>query len=196
MYIKGKDIYFSARYRRVEISGPDTEIAIPFSVGIGAGAYWFRFFCFQLCWWRMSIYEYEQKWGNFQIEHPWKDDRKGNMYSGWVITQDHLYDDDMEIPSRVGWGQNDANAVHEECDQVVAFRITFEENLIPELIENPVQYRLVDEDGVSHYDGIISREWLDGDECLSFAPLRFGTADTGATIMEYRLPESSEWEVL
>jgi hypothetical protein len=116
------------------------------------------------------------------------------MINGWVITYDHLYDGDLEIPSRVGWGQVNEHSVVAEGKQVIAPTITMRQNIDPSNLRDRVRFRLVDEDGVSHYAGLISRAWLDSDEVLAFAPLRFGEADTGATIMMYE--QDGRWEHL
>jgi hypothetical protein len=117
------------------------------------------------------------------------------MYSGWVITYDHLNDGDLEIPSRVGWGQINEHSVIAEGEQIIAPSINIREGIDPANIRNRVRFRLVDEDGVQHYAGIISKHWLDSDEVLAFAPLRFATVDTGATIMLYE-KEDGSWEHL
>lgn len=115
---------------------------------------------------------------------------------GWIIDKDYLYNPEYDGPrNRVGVGQTSREQVEGEAMQFFARSITIDEGLSVSDLDDPVRFRLMDEDDEVHFGGAISRSWLDGEEFLAFAPLEFGTADTGATIMEYR-GESGEWVML
>ena len=118
------------------------------------------------------------------------------MISGWVITRDPFNEaSDFNIPSRVGWGQvNDADVIV-DAETLFPRTITVATELDSNNIVNPVRFRLIDEDGELHYEGVISREWLDGEEIFAFAPLHFATNDSGATFMEYETRDG-RWEQL
>ena len=109
---------------------------------------------------------------------------------GWVITKQH-FDYDDGLPSRVGWGQVDEDIVHEDSAQIFARQISLETDLDPKEIEDPVHWRTMSDDGIEEglsYSGVISRDWLDGEEDLAFGPVTFATTDVGDTIMEYYKP--------
>lgn len=112
--------------------------------------------------------------------------------NGWMIDRDYFEGNNAE--SRVGYGQTDSGQVADEANTIFGRSITVRTDLKATDIDNPVRIRLVDEDDEVHYGGCISREWLDGEEHLAFAPLEFATADTGATIMEYR--DGNDWKML
>lgn len=122
----------------------------------------------------------------------------GESMKGWVIIKDHFEEQNKEydLPSRKGWGQTSSRQVIEDGNQIFLRTITMREDIDPSDIENPVRFNLEDEDGERHYTGLISREWLESDEVLAFAPLNFAETDTGATIMMYCDPETSKWEML
>lgn len=129
------------------------------------------------------------------------------MAQGWcIIKQD---DEVMEgVPSRIGWGQATIEQAQASGPTLVnAGTVFITKEIDPQSIENPISFRLCydgqdpvtgysesDGEGKVPYEGVISLEWLDGDEDLAFAPLEFGQADVGATDMYYRKGE--KWELL
>lgn len=110
-------------------------------------------------------------------------------FTGWAIDRDHI---DV---GRVGTGQRDAEQVRDDAARIIGRRVTIEDNLSAACVEDPVRFRVLDDDGEVYYGGAISRSWLDGDEELAFAPLIFATADAGATDMQYR-DKNGEWRLL
>ena len=113
---------------------------------------------------------------------------------GWVIDRDYLYDPYTHDHSDVGTGQRDEEQVRVEGEQVFARQITVERGLKASEIENPVRFRIRDDDGEVYYGGAISREWLDDDELVG-APLNFATANAGATVFEVR-DGNGKWEAV
>ena len=111
---------------------------------------------------------------------------------GWVIDRDYLAEEGDV--SRVGTGQVDRETVEAEAEMIFGRRITIETDLSVGELENPVRFRLRDEDGEIHFGGAISLEWLNGDETLAFAPLNLGETDTGATILAHRPTTDRERE--
>jgi len=113
---------------------------------------------------------------------------------GWVIDRDYLYDPKIDDRTEVGVGQRDSARVRSDNDKVLFRQITVEGGLKASEIENPVRFRIRDEDGHVYYGGAISREWLHDDELVG-APLSFATTNAGATIFEIRVGPG-KWEAV
>lgn len=103
---------------------------------------------------------------------------------GWAIDRDHLADPGES--TRVGYGQREPE-VQQTSANYESFRRTVEvaTGLKAADVENPVRFRVLDDDGEVYYGGAISRAWLEGEEEFAFAPLTFATADAGATDLQY-----------
>lgn len=115
---------------------------------------------------------------------------------GWVITHETDYGL-SDLPSRIGWGQVSEETVRAQAEQLVAPRISLTTGIDPDTIDAPIDWRTRgDGEPEPSYRGVISQDWADGEECFAFAPLEFATADVGDVILEYRSPETGEWEVL
>ncbi len=112
------------------------------------------------------------------------------MTSGWCITQDHF-----EQPGRKGYGQISAEDVESEAEMIYGRSISVSTDLGKSDIENPIPFKLYGDDMDLAYSGFISDEWLNGEEHFAFAPLRFGEADYGTTIMKYKDKEG-DWQHL
>ena len=61
-------------------------------------------------------------------------------------------------------------------------------------INNPVKFRLLDDDGTIYYEGLISNADLCGDEFRAFAPLDVVGFDAGCTEMQYF--KDHQWKTL
>lgn len=113
---------------------------------------------------------------------------------GWCITKEYgEYLDEFGIESRVGYGQTDNSAVEETANTVWGRTIYVRTDLKASDIDNAVKFRLYNDDRELDYSGIISKDWLEGEEYLAFAPLEFATTDVGSTYMMYLDPEGGEW---
>lgn len=99
--------------------------------------------------------------------------------TGWTITRDHITPPDDDLPSRVGTGATSSRG----SDYLLR-------GLKASDLRDPVAFRVLDDDGIVYYSGVISREWLEGDETRAFAPLDFASHDAGATVMQYRGPDA------
>lgn len=107
---------------------------------------------------------------------------------GWVIDRDYVNDPHDSVCSRVGYGQR--------AEGVGSFMsVEVERGLSIGDVADPVRFRLMDDDGEAYYGGSMRRDWLDGEEEWAFAPLVFGTADAGATELQYR-DDSGQWVTL
>lgn len=109
---------------------------------------------------------------------------------GWVITKDHIE------AGRVGYGQGvrDEADTLESFNRVIGRTVYMATDLQARDVASPVTFRLLDDDGEVYYEGVIAREWLDGDESRAFAPLRFAMTDAGATELQYR--QGAAWRTL
>jgi hypothetical protein len=127
------------------------------------------------------------------LDYPVSATREASM-KGWVIDRDYLYAPEFDDVTEVGVGQRDVEQVRSDNGQVILRRITVERGLKASEVENPVRFRIRDEDGEVYYGGAISREWL-GDDELVEAPLSFATANAGATVFEVR-DGNGKWEAV
>lgn len=108
-------------------------------------------------------------------------------FAGWAIDTDHV--SDPGDPARVGVGQTAEELAVSGC---MSIRVAT--GLRAEDVEDGIRFRLRDCDGELYYSGRVSRSWIEGDEEHAFAPLEYGTADAGATTLEYL--EGRTWQVL
>jgi hypothetical protein len=111
-----------------------------------------------------------------------------NVHAGWVIDRDYL-NASGDPYCRVGYGQTASDA-----DATGWRTVTVTRGLTVGQVDDPVRFRVLDDDGIVYFGGAIARAWLDGDEELSFAPLTFATADAGATELQYR--DGADWRTL
>jgi hypothetical protein len=115
-------------------------------------------------------------------------------FQGWVIERDLLTPEGTG--SRVGYGQRTAEAgdTNASFEAVVGRTVYMATGLQACDVVNPISFRLKDDDGEVYFEGKITKEWIDGEEELAFAPLRFGETDAGCTTLEYN--EGNGWKVL
>jgi hypothetical protein len=110
-------------------------------------------------------------------------------FTGWAIDRDYLGED------RVGYGQDDEDVVLDDAEIWFPRSITVRTDLKASDVSDAVRFRVLDDDGEVYYGGAISRSWLEGEECLAFAPLTFATADAGAIDLQYR-DDAGKWVTL
>lgn len=107
--------------------------------------------------------------------------------TGWAIDRDY-YEAAGSPYCRIGYGQVDGQEGGSSC-------VTVATGLRVADIQEPVRFRLLDDDGEVYYGGAIAASWLEGDEDRAFGPLSFGAADAGCTEMQYRNGHG-DWETL
>lgn len=132
-------------------------------------------------------------------DHPIKTD----TVVGWVITHDHITDEygrqTGATPSRVGYGMtvDDSQSTTESFNMVVGRTVYLSVGLTADKVTDPVRFRCYDDDGELYYEGVMRRDWLEGDEDRAFSPLTFATEDAGATELRYEnRPGSGTWDIL
>lgn len=120
----------------------------------------------------------------------------GDDQLGWAVSRDLLYEEDQADPdglrvlsSRAGWGM-----MLRDARKSTSMAVFASVEVDPSEVEDPVEFRLLDDDGIPYYEGRIRRDWIDGDEELAFSPLTWAAADAGCTEMQYS--ENGEWKVL
>lgn len=135
---------------------------------------------------------------------------------GWRITKDHITEketkaeiekmmqDTAEAQARAA-DRGDEAAVRTLKREMQALRNRY--NTLGEnrhqvgkgygaLLEKEVPFRLYDDDGVLYFEGVISKDWLEGSADHAFAPLDWATAEYGCTEMKYKNNGRWEWETL
>jgi hypothetical protein len=117
---------------------------------------------------------------------------------GWVITVDNVFTDtaQKEGKGRRGYGMTvkDLRETIASFQNLFGRRVTVTENLMPGAVEDPVKFKLFDDDGNLYYEGVIRRDWLNGDEEYAFSPHLFGHTDAGSSELHYE--EDGKWKVL
>ena len=110
---------------------------------------------------------------------------------GWLITKDHLAQG--EWPSRAGTCLT-IEAYEDSTYIGGAMVYSRADERHPEIIRDPVPFRLYDDDDELYYEGVIKRRWVEGDERLPYSLFMFGANDAGTTRLDVKL--GARWETL
>ena len=100
----------------------------------------------------------------------------------WIIEKDHLWNEDGEMKSRVGYHSKDYDEVKMNAQLLVEFRV-------------------LDDDGIVYYSGKMTKERIEDSETRAFDVLDWAEYDAGCTELQYRPYPCScqlhtQWETL
>jgi len=111
---------------------------------------------------------------------------KTKQFEGWAIDRDYL----AEENSRVGYGQT-----QEDLDRRMPMfnEVCMSVELKSSQVQDPVRFRLLDDDGEVYYGGAVTASWvLEGENGYEID--RFGTADAGATESQFRAVDLAKYD--
>lgn len=117
----------------------------------------------------------------------------GEEFEGWAIDGDHIYDGTartvgkVNIVNRIGYGQRltEASVTEDSFNTVIGRTVEMRADLKASDVKDPVRWRL-QQDGEPVYSGVVSSEWLLGEDDHAYNIWHFCEADVGGGELEFR----------